>query len=167
MAFTDGIYQDKKPADVVKSLRKDMEMLLTRDLPQASQGYMDATLQFQCLKKPIKFQGGSGIRMVCQWMIEPGLVEYESLHYLFLGMSADNTCQIIATFPLNLPGLPKRASDAEHLGRSNKRYDELSKGMDAYEKDAKQWLEQQAGKITPNLQMLDAMMQSLSVTTWK
>jgi hypothetical protein len=96
--------------------------------------------------------------------IESNLIRKGELHYLFLGRSDDNTCQIIATFPLSLRG---EDIEAEHLGRSLKRYDELNQNSEAYEKDATAWLEQHAAEITPGLDTLDEMLKSLVVRRWE
>ena len=82
-------------------------------------------------------------------------------------MSDDDTCQIIATFPVHLPGLPDGEPEAEHLGHSMKRYEELSRDLDAYESDAKAWLEQHAAELSPGLDVLDDMMRSLVVRHWE
>jgi hypothetical protein len=52
------------------------------------------------------------------------------LHYLFLGLSDDDSCPIIATFLLALPGLPDDSRKATHLGCSNIDYEKLSKEFD-------------------------------------
>lgn len=165
VAFTDGVHEEKKAAELLRSMRKEMDQSLTHDDPHLSPGFMDASLTFMCLKRRIDFTGGHGVRLVAQWIIEPELMRLGELHYLFLGMSDDNSCQIIATFPLGLPGLPTH-DDKGHLGRSTENYADLSKSFDRYEADAKQWLEDHAQEINPSIQTLDAMMQSLVASHW-
>jgi len=166
VAFTDGVHEVTKAADLLRSLRKDMDLALTHDDLRLSPGYMDASLTFMCLKRRIDFTGGHGVRLVAQWTIEPELMRLGELHYLFLGMSDDSTCQIIATFPLSLPGLPTR-DDKSHLGQTTDKYAVLSESFDDYEADAKRWLEENAQKITPSLQTLDGMMESLVASHWE
>lgn len=166
VAFTDGKHQPEPVADTIRSLRGKMDAALKSDDLHLSPGYMDASLTFQCLKRRIDFTGGHGIRLIAQWTIEPYLMKLGELHYLFLGMSEDNSCQIIATFPLNLPGLPGE-KERSHLGRSIEDYGKFSEGYDGYITDAKKWLEQHAEKITPSLETLDKMMTSLVAKTWK
>ena len=103
--------------------------------------------------------------MIAEWEIEADLMTKGDLHYLFLGMSDDDSCQIIATFPIDLPGLPERGQKAEHLGRSLARYEELSKGYETYVTEATQWLTQHQTEISPRLDTLDAMLRSLVVKT--
>ena len=55
----------------------------------------------------------------------------------------------------------------DHLGRSTSRYEDLTQGLDAYEKDATAWLEQHASEITPSLETLDEMLKSLVVRRWE
>lgn len=129
--------------------------------------YMDASLTFTCLKKKLNFKGGHGYRVVTQWTIEPELVRRGSLHYLFVGLSDDDTCQIIATFPLDMPELPSAGIEAEHLGYSAKRYADLTRDMSAYSAKAASWLESRASNFTPSLDSLDQLMESLSAETWR
>ena len=165
VAFTDGEHEKIKAANILRSLRESMDAAMIHDNPRLSPAYMDASLEFMCLKRRLDFSGGHGIRLVAQWTIEPDLMRFGDLHYLFLGMSDDNSCQIIATFPLNLPGLPI-SGVMSHLGRDSHNYVEFSKGYDEYVKDAKKWLEQHADEITPSIQTLDGMMQSLVARRW-
>lgn len=146
-------------------MRKDMDQSLTRNDPHLSPGYMDGSLTFMCLKRRIEFTGGHGVRLLAQWTIEPDLMRLGGLHYLFLGMSDDNSCQIIATFPLSLSGLPT-SDDKKHLGRSTEKYADLTQSFNRYEADAKRWLEDHVLEINPSLQTLDAMMQSLVASHW-
>lgn len=159
LAFTDGEHEETKVADVLRSLRKNMDATV-------SPAFMDASQTFACLKRRIDFSGGHGIRLVAQWTIEPELMRLGQLHYLFLGMSDDNTCQIIATFPISLPGLP-RPYDKNHLGRGIESYDAFSKKYTEYVADAKKWLEKYEHEITPSIGALDKVMQSLVVSHWQ
>ncbi|MGV3660948.1 MAG: hypothetical protein ACO1TE_12235 [Prosthecobacter sp.] len=166
VAFTDGVHEKVKAAELLRRMRARMDDALTRDEPGFTPGYMDATLSFTCLKKRLEFTGGHGVRLAAQWTIEADLLRKGELHYLFVGMSQDNTCQIIATFPLNLPGLPG-ADDSSHLGRGMRPYEEMTKGFNSYENTAREWLEKNAATITPSLETLDAMMSSLVARTWE
>lgn len=159
---TDGVHEEKPAAEVLKQLRQELKEPTPR--PPA---FVDGALTFTCLKKPLKFRGGEGIRMITQWTFEPTLATLGELHYLFLGLSDDSTCQIIATFPVGLPGLPKADPKAEHLGRSMARYEGLEKHFADYTADVKKWLEAHAAEMNPSLEVLDEVMQSLVARTWQ
>lgn len=165
-AFTDGRQEQPNSKRLLSQMRSSMDAALTKDDPHLSPGYMDASMIFMCLKQKVEFEGGHGVRLLGQWTNDADIMRRGSLHYLFLGMSKDSSCQIIATFPVDLPGLPA-ADGTDHLGRSIKRHEEFNPGRDAYEKEAKQWLEKNAATITPSLETLDAMMSSLVVRTWE
>lgn len=165
-AMTDGRHDEASPDGIVKDLRARLAAAKAGEAP-VSPAFMDASLDFVCLRQPIQFQGGSGIRFVAQWTIEPSLVSLGELHYQFLGLSDDGTSQIIATFPLVLPELAKADASSEHLGRSIAKYEELSQGYAAYAKDATKWLEERAGQFTPRLETLDSAMASLVAKAWK
>lgn len=165
VAFTDGEHEEKKAAELLNSMRKKMDQSLSHSDPHLSPAFMDASLSFLCQKRRIDFTGGHGVRMIAQWTIEPDLMRLGGLHYLFLGMSDDSSSQIIATFPLGLPGLPD-SEDKNHLGRSTEKYADLTQAFNRYEADAKRWLEEHIQEINPSLQTLDAMMQSLVAVHW-
>ena len=165
LALTDGIHETTPASSVVSRLRHELESWEREDLLHGSPAFMDASLTFVCLKQRMAFQGGHGIRMVAQWTFEPELIRRGLLHYLFLGMSDDNTCQIIATFPLDVEGLPSEQA-REHLGHSTRDYAQFTRNLDAYEAEAKRWLEARASQFTPSLHTLDAMMSSLVAPHW-
>lgn len=163
----DGTEGREKSAEMLSTLRQQMDGAAKGGDDLVSPAFMDAHLGYRIMKKRLDFEGGHGVRMLAQWMIEPDLMRKGRLHYLFLGMSDDNTCQIIATFPLDLPSLPGEDAETEHLGRSLKRYEEFSQNSDAYDKDAVAWLTQHAAEITPSLETLDGMLKSLVVRRWE
>jgi hypothetical protein len=167
-----AIYNEgKTPSDgdvlTTAGLRKRMDAGLNGTDKFDSPAAVDGSLTFVCLKKALKFRGGRGVRIVGQWAFEPTLVQTGELHYLFLGMSDDDTCQIIATFPLEHPELPKEGHPASHLGWSTERYSQLSKDMDRYEAEAIQWIVGREEQFAPKLSSLDAMIESLNATKWK
>jgi len=165
--LTDGIEGREKSAELLSTLRKEMDGAAAGDGNVDSPAFIDGGLGFTSLKKQLEFDGGHGIRMINQWLSEHDLMRKGRLHYLFVGMSDDNTCQIIATFPITLPGLPDDSPDAEHLGRSVRRWDELSRNFDIYCTEAEAWLTKHAAEITPNLDTLDEMLKSLVVRRWE
>ncbi len=167
LAYTDGIHENKWSAELVRSLRPRLDRWRTKDVFSDSPAAIEGGMSFRCLKKTLSFTGGYGIRVVGQRDIEANTLRRGRVHYFYLGMSSDNSCQIIATFPLDLPALPGESDDAEHLGRSQKRYGELSRGFEKYESEAKKWLESNANHFTPSLDTLDDIMQSLVVRKWQ
>jgi hypothetical protein len=166
-ACVDGKVDAAAAKRFVAKMRKDLALWLKQPVNRISPGYMDASTEFDCLEKKIAFEGGSGVRGILQWNIEPELVRRGGLHDLFLGLSDDGSCQIIATFPLDLPGLPDDSPDAKHLGYSTKEYEKISKEFKTYEAAVKKWLSSHANEITPKLEELDAMMASLVVKRWE
>lgn len=167
VVWTDGEYEeDPKIATTLRSMREGMDATLTQDNRRFSPCYVDGSLDFRCLKRRLEFSGGHGVRLVAQWMIEAELMRFGRLHYVFVGMSDDNSVQIVATFPINLPGLPD-PDEKNHLGRSLQDYPEFSKSFGDYASDSVKWLEQHADEITPSLRDLDEMIQSIVAPGWK
>lgn len=166
VALTDGKHEERSKAEVLAELRSDLAMAAAGPLSSEMLSFVDGGLDFQTLKKPLKFKGGEGVRLLCQWTIEPSLLCRTELHYLFVGLSDDNSCHVIATIPVTLPGLPDAEPTAEHLGFSLARYEHLGENMATYRKKAVQWLESHKAKLTPRLEELDAMMESIVAETW-
>lgn len=165
--FRDGTDGRDTSPEILKAMRDRMDAVIRGSDVDPVPAEMDGALVFPCLKKRLDFDGGHGVRLIAQWAIEPDLMRKGLLHYLFVGMSDDDTCQIIATFPINLGGVPKEGRDAEHLGKSTSRHQELSQGFDSYQRDAVAWLEKHANSIDPGLNHLDEMLQSLVVRRWE
>ena len=170
--MSDGI-EEAPPGNApndIHEMRKDLEAVIRGEDTLAFPAYMDAHVSFSCLKQRIDFDGGHGVRMITQWMSGSDLMRKGSLHYLFSGMSDDDTCQIIATFPIDLPGLPDLEYEpaSKHLGRSLKENtDWLDNDFEAYEREAVAWLIQHQAEIEPRLQTLDDMLRSLVVRRWE
>lgn len=166
VAFTDGKDETRNKGEVLAELRRSLGEAMGKAVSGSLLHYMDASLSFEAMKKPLKFKGGEGVRLLCQWTIEPTLLCRGELHYLFVGLSDDDKCHVIATFPVTLSGLPDGGSNDEHLGYSSGRYEELSKKFEAYEKRAVRWLEENQFNLNPSLKELDAMMESITARTW-
>lgn len=166
IAFTDGEHEEVGIAKIIRAMREEMNAALDEDNPNLSPGYINASLQFMRLKRRLDFNGGHGIRLLAQGAIESDLMRLGDLHYLFLGMSDDNSVQIIATFPVSLPGLPDH-DEKSHLGRSTENYPEFCKIFADYHDASVKWLEKHADEVTPSLQELDGIVQSLVAPSWK
>jgi hypothetical protein len=165
--MADGVKGQDESPEFLRTFRRKMDEAADGGDDLVSPAYMDAFTGFRCLKKRIDFQGGHGTRMLAQWMFDTDLVRKGRLHYVFLGLSDDDSCQIIATFPVDLPGLPGDELEAEHLGHSTERYEALNRQFADYERDAVAWLEQRAAEITPSLDVLDNLIRSLVVRHWE
>ncbi|MEY3394978.1 MAG: hypothetical protein RL346_1214 [Verrucomicrobiota bacterium] len=166
VAFTDGRHMETPVGEVLAGLRKSVDDAMNDESPPRLPCFMDASLGFVCLKKRLRFAGGTGVRMIAQWNTEPSLMTFGKLHYLFSGMSEDDSCQIIASFPLDLAGLP-RAQDQIHLGHSMGQFDQFSVNFATYAETAIAWLRENESSITPPLSTLDEVIKSLVVSGWK
>lgn len=165
--FTDGVHDTAPGPEVIARLRSKLEAAIKGDSSIRPPAFVDGSLDFASLQKPLNFAGGSGLRFVCQWGWEPDLIRRGRLHYLFWGLSDDGSCQIIATFPLDHPDLPGDAIEAEHLGRSVSRYEDLERGWKVYSEEATAWIGQNAAGFSPSLETLDGIIESLEVKGWE
>lgn len=165
LAFSDGTSPTAGKQNTPQRLRQNMDSLPDFKGWSPCPAYMDASLN-TFLPQRIEFEGGHGMRIINEWEIEANILRKGDLHYLFLGMSGDDSCQIIATFPIDLPGLPDPDKDREHLGFSIEHYEEFEKNHEAYSAASQKWLTEHQSEITPRLDELDGMMRSLVVKSW-
>lgn len=165
--FENGVPNAKKATETRHNLRRSLATMQTGTPLQLSPAFVEGSPSFLCLKKQLNFQGGHGYRLICQWTIEPDIMRRGELHYLFVGLSDDDSCQIIATFPVNLPALPSSKTEEEHLGYSTNRYGELVQNIDTYSTAAVSWLTEHEKDFTPSLDALDRLIESLSADTWR
>lgn len=152
-----------------QKLRQEMQAMVGSDSPK-NPAFIDGGPWSILPAKKLSFKGGHGYRFIAQWSYEISLLSRGRLHYLFLGLSEDSSCQIIATFPLNHPDLPGYYDqEATHLGYSSSRsrYEELTQKFDDYESKAKQWVADHISEFTPSVEKLDRLIESLSAETWR
>lgn len=161
-----GAFDTKQAATTRTQLRESLTAFEGGLPNRLTPAFVDGGLNFISLKKKLQFKGGHGYRFITQWAIEPDLARRGGLHYLFVGLSDDDSCQIIATFPVDAPGLPSSTAEEEHLGYSAQRYEELSKNFPDYHAAAVAWLEKHEKDFTPSLDALDQLIKSLSAETW-
>lgn len=162
-----GEADPKKAAETRLKLRESLTALATEIPHDLTPVLADGTLGFISLKKKLRFKGGHGYRMITQWTFESDLIRRGGVHYLFIGLSDDDSCQILASFPVDVPDLPSAEVDAEHLGYSVQRYEELSQNINAYHDAAVAWIEKREKQFTPSLDALDRLIESLSADTWR
>jgi hypothetical protein len=165
LVSTDGKNEGTKAEDVLLNLRKNMDDANLKGNQIESPDFGSAR-STDCLKKRIDFRGGHGFRFIAQSMVDANLMRFGELHYLFVGLSDDNSCQIIASFPIDLPGLPKTGEE-NHLGYSIKNYEDFVKNYSKYVDDSEKWLEKNEHEITPSFMTLDRVIQSLVATKWE
>ena len=124
--------------------------------------FFNATQIFEAQAMPLKFQNGSGIRMVTQYDQAFMLVNNYELIYHFEGLSGDGNYYIIAIFPITQPTLPATNNyDASiHAGGIPFNQDDPA----AYYAAITLSLNNAAPEsFTPSLATLDALVQSFKV----
>jgi hypothetical protein len=152
--------------DRIERLRAELDAGIAGAFPRNYPGFGDGALNFISVKKELAFQGGKGLRIVCECKYDNDFVRREGLMYLFCGLSDDNTCQVLALFPLDHPDLPTR-SQKEHLGRRLGPDGELGDEFLSYQADAIQWLKALSNGFSPSLATLDGVVESLSARHWE
>jgi hypothetical protein len=166
--FQDGKMDAAAAAASLQDMRRQLELSANHpDRFPLSPAVGQGSGSYGNLTKSIQFRGGSGVRGITDWGIEADLVRRGRLHYLFLGLSDDGTCQIIATFPLDLPGLPDDSLEAAHLGYSASDYGKLSRELGTYMDAVDQWIAANANHFTPKLEELDSIIAGLVVKRWE
>jgi hypothetical protein len=108
--------------------------------------------------KYLDFQNGKGVRFLTQFDQAPLPINNNELFYAFQGLTSDGKYYVAAVLPVNLAGLP---ADNKVTGQEPK---EFSQDFPAYLTNmANQLNNQPAASFNPDLDVLDAMMESLTV----
>jgi hypothetical protein len=124
--------------------------------------FFNATQIFEARAVPVKFQNGSGIRMVTQYDQAFMLVNNYELIYHFEGLTGDGNYYIIAIFPITQPTLAATNNYDAPIPAGGVPFNQDDPA--AYYAAITQSLNNAApGSFTPNLTTLDALIQSIKV----
>jgi hypothetical protein len=106
----------------------------------------------------IDFQNGTGVRFLTQYAQAYVPINNHELFYTFQGLTDDGHTYVAAILPVSHPGLP--ADQTAYEGDPNT----LARNFDAYIAGVEEQLDAQgASSFTPDLSLLDTMLQSLEV----
>jgi hypothetical protein len=109
----------------------------------------------------VDFQNGTGVRFLTYYSQVPIPVNNNELFYTFQGMTHDGDYYVAAILPVSHPMLPANWMIEIPAGDA----DAFAQNLDSYMGDIEQQLSaQDASSFTPDLSLLDAMIQSLELT---
>lgn len=109
----------------------------------------------------VDFQDGTGVRFLTYYSQAPIPVNNNELFYTFQGMTYDGNYYVAAILPVSHPMLPANWMMEIPAGDP----DAFAQNLDSYMWDVEQQLSaQDASSFTPDLSLLDAMIQSLELT---
>ena len=107
----------------------------------------------------IDFQNGSGVRFLTQYSQAATPVNNHELFYSFQGLTSDGSYYVAAIFPVANPILP-----ADNSAIPGGDFEAFAETFQTYINDMEiQLSAQPASNFTPNLELLDALIQSLQV----
>jgi hypothetical protein len=142
----------------------DELQFLLNSRPPAPEGELpylpiiNAAQVFHAQVKYLDFQNGSGVRYITQYSQDAAPIVNQSLFYTFQGLTQDGSHYVVATFPIAAEGL----SDEPDI----QDWDAFFAGYQDYIKETVNQLnEYPSDKFTPDLELIDEAMQSLSVKT--
>jgi hypothetical protein len=103
------------------------------------------------------FQNGTGVRFLTQYDQAYIPINNHEMFYTFQGLTSDGEYYVAAILPVSHPSLP--ADGTEIPGGD---WEAFAQDFEAYVRDIEQQLDAQGGSsFTPDLSLLDAMIQSL------
>ncbi len=126
--------------------------------------FFNATQIFEAQAMPIKFQNGSGIRTLTQYDQASLPVNNYELIYHFEGLTSDGKYYLIAIFPVSLPTLAADGNPDFPVPAGGIPFNKDDPAA-YYEAIAKHLNAAAPETFTPNLTTLDALIQSINVTT--
>jgi hypothetical protein len=111
----------------------------------------------------IDFQNGKGVRFLTQYAQTYLPINNHELFYTFQGLTSDGQYYVAAILPVSHPILP-----ADQMAYEGGDLDTLAQSFDTYIAEIEEQLHtHDASSFTPDLNLLDAMIQSLEVAlTW-
>jgi len=131
--------------------------------------FFNAGQVFVSQEKIIQFKNGSGLRIVTQYAQDVSPINNGGLFYLFEGLSGDGKYYIVAILPLNLPFLPadnNPNSATPAGGISFPQNDAPGTSFESYYKSITDLINNTSSdQFKPPLSQLDALIQSINVTT--
>jgi hypothetical protein len=108
--------------------------------------------------KYLDFKNGQGVRFLTEWHNGLAPIDNYGLIYTYQGLTRDGQYYVAAVLPVNLQGLPVDANDTSRLPT------DFQQDYLHYLADTTSLLDQNpVGAYTPDLGLLDAMMQSIEV----
>lgn len=121
----------------------------------------------------VDFLSGSGMRAVVMAGQDSFFANNEAAVYEFHGLSADGQYYVVVTIPVDAPFLLSTYDPEENTNEAAIPVPELPNDIEQlyavireYNQEAERQLEQlDASRFTPNLQLLDALVNSLEITS--
>lgn len=152
----------------LKTVLSNPALANTKDtLPQVP--YFNAAPMFEAQVKAVKFNDGSGVRMITQYGQAPGPATNNGTFYHFEGLTTDGKYLVIAVLPIQAPFLengndPAAPAPAGAIPFPGYNYS-APNFLDAYYQAVTDKLNAtQADTFQPSLNSLDALIQSLRVS---
>ena len=119
----------------------------------------NAAQMFSSNVRFVDFQNGAGVRYLSQYGQAFAPINNNSLFYTFQGLTMGDTHYVAALFPVSHPSLP-----ADGNSVPNDDWEAFGEDFENYIRDIEQQLSAQPdNSFTPDLMLLDAMIQSLRV----
>jgi hypothetical protein len=117
---------------------------------------------FQAQVEYLEFQNGSGVRFITQYAQDAGPVTNDAIFYTFQGITADGAYYIALFYPVSASILPASYEETPIV----EDYEKFAENYVPYIQETTQALDTLEGAdYTPDLALLDNMIQSLQITT--
>jgi len=147
--------------EVAAKVAEDLQTLLQSQQAGESLPFLPLYNETQALHAQVNyldFKNGQGVRFLTEYNQGMLPVNNRQLFYTFQGLTSDGRYYAAAVLPVNLSGLPADESSTDNLSA------DFTNDFRTYMTATVDMLNQQpASSFTPNLSMLDAMIQSLEI----
>ena len=123
---------------------------------------VNAVQLFTSNTKIVPFQNGLGIRLLTQIAQDAVAINNHDLIYFFSGLTKDGKYYVVAILPINAPGLPENYQSGEFPDPNDTTNAE--KALQEYYSNVTLRLNNtQADSFTPNINLLDALINSIKI----
>jgi hypothetical protein len=144
-------------------------MVNVKELPSVP--FFNVSQSLAAQVKVIPFHNGRGVRMVTQYAMARAIINNNELIYEFEGLTDDGQSYVIAILPITAPGLPEDGQPGGVVppgGVPVPDFNDMNANWMGYYGEVRQMLQGlELGAYTPNLEALDALIGSLTITTSK
>ena len=151
----------------LRAVLAQSSMVNVKELPSVP--FFNLTQALAAQVKVIPFQHGRGVRMVTLYAMARAIINNHELIYHFEGLTDDGQYYVIAILPVTAPGLPEDGQPGGVVppgGVPVPDYTDMNANWIGYYGDARQMLQGlEPGAYNPDLDQLDALIGSLTITT--
>ncbi len=150
----------------LRAVLAQSSMVNVKELPEVP--FFNVSQSLAAQVKVIPFQHGRGVRMVTLYAMARAIINNHELIYHFEGLTDDGQYYVVAILPVTAPGLPEDGQPGGVVppgGVPVPDFNDMNANWMGYYGEVRQMLQSlEPGAYNPNLDQLDALIGSITIT---